>query len=109
MEGEHQVTIHFFHGQQTEDGKSWLERFGYYVRYRTLNEQKQSDVFPVLMKDASTKWFSSLPQDSMATIVQAVSQLTLELETMKLAQVNAATPRQLQFYKWNIISLNFQI
>ena len=52
MEGEHQVTIPFFHGQQTEDGKSWLERFEYYVRYRTLNEQKQSDVFPVLMKDA---------------------------------------------------------
>ena len=71
MEGEHQPTIHleFFHGQPQEDGKSWLERFEYYVRYRTLNEQKQSDVFPVFMKDAAWKWFSSLPQDSKATIV----------------------------------------
>ena len=71
MEGEHQPTIHweFFHGQSTEDGKSWLERFEYYVHYGTLNKQKQSDVFPVFKKDAAWKWFSSLPQDSKATNV----------------------------------------
>jgi hypothetical protein len=50
-----------FSGTATEDGEAWAEYFERYAKYKNMNDDEQTALFAMFMRDGAAQWLSTLP------------------------------------------------